>query len=113
MLAAGGAGMTSDSDDLEEALRENLKLRQELAAEVAKAKAASQRGGVAYRLGWVLYWACLIVAAVWAVGLLVATINNPAGPSQILVPVTFAFIFVPALVLYGLGRAFRYVLSGE
>ena len=104
--------MTSDSDDLEEALRENLKLRSELADEVSKAKAASQRG-VACRLGWVLYWACLIVAAVWAVGLLVATINSPAGPSQIVVPVTFAFIFVPALVLYGIGRASRYVLSGE
>jgi hypothetical protein len=41
--------MTSDSD-LEEALQENLKLRRELAAQVAKAK----RGGIAYRLGWVL-----------------------------------------------------------
>ena len=30
--------MTSDSDDLEQQLRENLKLRLELAAEVAKAK---------------------------------------------------------------------------
>ena len=54
-------GMTSDSDDLEEALRENLKLRSELADEVSKAKAASQRG-VACRLGWVLYWICLTFA---------------------------------------------------
>ena len=38
--------MTSDSDDLEEQLRENLKLRRELADEVSKAKAASQRGVV-------------------------------------------------------------------
>ena len=30
--------MTSNSDDLEKAVRENLKLRRELAAEVAKAK---------------------------------------------------------------------------
>jgi hypothetical protein len=35
--------MTSDSDSLEEALRENLKLRGELAAEVAKSKERSQR----------------------------------------------------------------------
>jgi hypothetical protein len=77
------------------------------------ALSAKQGDGIAYRLGRVLYWACLIVAAVWAVGLLVATTNSPAGPSQILVPATFAFIFVPALMLYGLGRAFRYVLSGE
>ena len=33
--------MTSDSDGLEEAVRENLKLRRELAAEAAKAKGAS------------------------------------------------------------------------
>jgi hypothetical protein len=38
--------MISDSDDLEQQLRENLKLRRELAAEVAKAKG----GGIAYRL---------------------------------------------------------------
>ena len=30
--------MTSDSDDLEEALRQNLKLRRELAAEVRKVR---------------------------------------------------------------------------
>ena len=40
--------MTSDSDGLEEVVRENLKLRGELAAEVAKAKVVSQRGGFAY-----------------------------------------------------------------
>lgn len=36
--------MTSDSDDLEQQLQENLRLRRELAAEVAKAKAISQNG---------------------------------------------------------------------
>jgi hypothetical protein len=39
--------MTSDHDDLEDALRQSLKLRRELAAKVAKAKG----GGSAYR--WV------------------------------------------------------------
>ena len=66
--------MTSDSDGLEEAVRDNLKLRDQLAREVAKAKGESQRGGV-YRLGWFRYWACLIVAAVWALGLIVAAIT--------------------------------------
>jgi hypothetical protein len=42
--------MTSNGDDLEEALRQNLKLRSELAAEVTGAKAESQRGGIVYRL---------------------------------------------------------------
>ena len=37
--------MTPDSDDLEEALRQNLRLRTELAAEVVKTKAESQPGG--------------------------------------------------------------------
>jgi hypothetical protein len=46
--------MTSGSDDLEQELRRNLKLRRELGTEAAKGKAAlnaKQRGGVAYRLG--------------------------------------------------------------
>jgi hypothetical protein len=76
--------MTSDSDDLERrALQENMKLRRELSTKVAKAEAASQRGGIAYRLGWVrvLYWTCFASGA--------------------------------GFLLYGLGRAFRYVLSGE
>ena len=55
--------MTSDSDDLEEALRQNLKLRSELAAEVAGAKAESQRGGIVYRLGGVLNCARLALAS--------------------------------------------------
>ena len=50
--------MTSDSDDLEQALQENLKLRRELAANVTAPKAASKREGT-LRLGWVLYWTCL------------------------------------------------------
>jgi chorismate mutase len=36
----GGGDMTSDTDELEHQLRENLRLRRELAAEVAKAKEA-------------------------------------------------------------------------
>ena len=35
MLGGWGVGMTSDSADLEETLRENLKLRSELADEVS------------------------------------------------------------------------------
>ena len=50
---ARASEMTSNSNDLEKALEENLKLRSELAANVAKPEVASQRGGMAYRLGWV------------------------------------------------------------
>jgi chorismate mutase len=42
--------MVSDSDDLEQQLQENLKLRRELVAEVAKSKAASQPDGVGFPL---------------------------------------------------------------
>jgi hypothetical protein len=99
--------MTSDSDDLEQQLRENLKLRRELAAEVAKAKAATQRSGITYRLGWVLYWICSALALV-AVLLSVLATTSPLGSTE-----AFLGFGVTALVLYGLGRAFRYVLSGE
>ena len=68
--------MASDNDDLERALQENLKLRSQLAAEVAKAK---QGGGMTYRLGWVLYWTCLILVGMWVALLLVIAITNPKG----------------------------------
>ena len=42
-VVAECAGMTSDRDELEEALRQNLKLRRELAAEVAKARDSSAK----------------------------------------------------------------------
>ena len=114
--------MTSGSDDLEQELRRNLKLRRELGAEAAKGKAAlnaKQRGGVAYRLGWVLYWICLALMAAWLCALIWDTID----------PYRFASFwrtlgyrgqgaealvrFTPFILLYGIGRAFRYVLSGR
>jgi hypothetical protein len=100
--------MTSDSDDLEQELRRNLELRHELGA-VAEGQAPKQDRGIAYRLGWVLYWACLAVIALywawWAVRLIGTDWNDW----------TFfpGLLGVPALLLYGLGRAFRYVLSGQ
>ena len=60
--------MTSDRDDLEQALQENLKLRRELGDQVAKANRAAASLN---RLGWVLYWFCLgligLYAAFWLV----------------------------------------------
>ena len=97
--------MTSDSDDLERQLRENLKLRLELAAEVAKAKGANKGSGIAYRLGWVLYWICLLLAL--ASGLYVLGSMAGAGILSLIAA------WMSALALYGIGRAFRYVLSVE
>src|SRR5215510_9632766 len=99
--------MTSDSDDLERALQENLKLRRELAAKAAKGEAAIRRGGMSYRLGWVLYWTCAALALVAALVCVAAYASRDQ----------FHYLFlgagVAAFVLYGLGRALRYILSGD
>jgi hypothetical protein len=107
--------MTSDSDDLEQALQENLKLRRELAANVTAPKAASKREGMAYRLGWVLYWTCLALIGLYATFWLV--VLQDASGTAIIDDLkdwsTILGLGLPVVGLYGLGRAFRYVLSGE
>ena len=110
--------MTSGGDDLEQELRRNLKLRRELGAEAAKGKAAlsaKQGGGIAYRLGWVLYWACLgligLYAAFWLVVLRDASWEGIIGDLKDWT--TVLGLALPVVGLYALGRAFRYVLSGE
>jgi hypothetical protein len=52
--------MTSDSDDLEQQLRDNLKLRRELSAEVAKARDSR----TSPRVSRGFYWLGIILAAV-------------------------------------------------
>ena len=64
------------------------------------------RGGMAYRLGWVLYWTCLVLAGMWAV-FFAYCIPWSANLASLVI---FAG---PSLLLYGLGRGFRYVLSCE
>jgi hypothetical protein len=105
--------MTSDSDDLEQQLRENLKLRRELAAEVARANgsSANRGGGIAYRLGQVLYWICFALIGAWVLFFLNVTLwggEKWGSPYDTIL----AFI-LPVAILYGIGRAFRYLLSGE
>jgi len=98
--------MTSDSDDLEQQLRENLKLRAELGAKVAKAKQ-----GMAYRLGWALYWTCLLLAGGWA-AVTLWLITESFAVEDIRLG-QWSVAAGPPLLLYGLGRALRYVLSSE
>ena len=129
--------MTSDSDDLEKQLREkvklrrelgdleeqleqNLKLRRELGAKIAKARDKNAKD----RLGWALYWILLALAGIWVLiwlwmlhggffGLQSAGVEhaievfmrNPLGQ--------LAFMGVPVLMFYSLGRVIRYLLSGE
>jgi hypothetical protein len=167
--AARDAGTTSDHDGLEELLRQNLKLRGELGAEIVKAsyRSASQRGegslgsdevpetspvkddleglrrelrfrrelklrreleaelprkegnshksggGVAYRFGEFLYWACLMLGLIWIALCLFLAINSSVEQNQLLTPATLAVILVPPLLLHGIGRDLRFVLSGR
>jgi len=129
--------MTSDSDDLERQLREkvklrrelgdleeqleqNLKLRRELGAKIAKARDRNAKD----RVGWALYWILLALAGIWVVnwlwmlhggffGLQSAGVEhaievfmrNPLGQ--------LAFMGVPVLMFYSLGRVIRYLLARE
>jgi hypothetical protein len=105
-----GAAMASDKDDLEHELRHNLKLRRKLGVQAGKAEAAisgKQGGGVVYRLGLVLYWTCLVLAV--ALGLFVWRFFSMDSEGAL--PLIAGGLI--ALLFYGLGRAFRYVLSGE
>ena len=80
---------------------------------------AKQSGGFAYRLGWVLYWVCLALAVVWVVVLFLSSGEGTKAPQFLLEklredPLSFGLFFgLPPLILYGLGRALRYVLSGK
>ena len=97
---------------------------------------AKQGGGVAYRLGWVLYWTCLALVGlwlVWGILIVVALIDYPYSDPPYTMTLSerdytgdfserdytgdfleaLVIVGVPAVALYALGRAFRYVLSGE
>jgi hypothetical protein len=60
-------------------------------------------------LGNVIYWAARIVASLWAVFVLVTTANQAHPDWTIFVPVAI----VGAAVIWGFGRAARYVLAGQ
>ncbi len=98
-------------DELDEALQENLKLRSELGDRVAKAKHVE---GMAYRLGWVLYWTCTALAALSALIAVAALLSQLGIFSQREFPSDHLLGGVlTAMILYAVGRAFRYVLSWE
>ena len=68
-----------------------------------------------YRLGWTLHWVCLVLITMYALFWLAVlqgstwqVIRSDLSDWTVLLAVSS-----PVIVLYGLGRAFRYVLSGE
>jgi hypothetical protein len=94
-------------DDLEEELRQNLKLRRELAVEIGNVRVPKL--GM-HRLGWTLYWICLTLAAVWILMSLQLIPNDYWSEMGL---VRIAIWFSPVLLLYGAGRALREILSYE
>jgi hypothetical protein len=116
--AAGGVVMVSDSDGLEEALRENLKLRSGLAAEVAKSRERAQRLSRGFhRLGLIL---ALIAGAVR-----IAFIAHDAVTLRLWevtygdLPVVFfgaliglVEVAVVCLAVYGVVRVIGWVIGG-
>ena len=71
---------------------------------------------MSHQLGWVLYLSCLAIALGWTLffGFVVA-VESEAGLLAAIRkdPTILAVAGIPALVLYGVGRAFRYALSKE
>jgi hypothetical protein len=104
--------MSSHTDELEKELRQNLKLRRELGVNAAKATAAialEQRNRFAYRLGRFLYWAFLVLAVTWA-GFVAFLASGEDDLSRHWLFYLLVFS-IPMLLLYGVGRALRFILS--
>jgi hypothetical protein len=64
--------------------------------------------GIAYRLGWALYWFCLMLGALW-VGFTYWYFSDSDAPDRVWGTLTTGGS--GAIFAYGLGRFFRYVLS--
>src|SRR5262245_31911959 len=98
--------MTSKSDDLEQALQENLKLRSELAANVAKAKSGgSQRISRGFhRLGLFAAAICVSISSATLIYMWLA--GGSISWSHLLITLAVS------LVMYGLIRAIDWVIGG-
>jgi hypothetical protein len=112
--------MTSEPDDLEKALQENLKIRRKLARKTWEVRERNAKD----RVGWAIYYASLALAGLWILfwlwmlyggfseaqsrGLEHAIRLFMQNPLRQL-----AVMGTPVLLLYSLGRSIRYALSGE
>lgn len=69
--------------------------------------------GIAYRLGWAIYWICIVVGLVW-VGGIYLYLSNAVGERSAF-PWTFFAVMAGsgAAISYAAGRFLRYVLSDE
>ena len=69
--------------------------------------------GIAYRLGWAIYWIFVVVAIAW-VGGIYLYLSNAVGERSAF-PWTFFVVMAGsgAALSYAAGRFLRYVLSDE
>ena len=114
------ADMSSERDDLEQVLQENLKLRRKLGRQTWEVRERNAKD----RVGYAFYYTSLALAGLWILlwlwmlyggfsdaqsrgveHAISVFMQNPLGQ--------LAFMGIPVLLLYSLGRAIRFALSGE
>ena len=112
--------MPSEPDDLEQALQENLKIRRKLARKTWEVRERNAKD----RVGWALYYLSLSFAGLWILlwlwmlygGFSEAQSRGIEHAIRLFMqnPLRqLPFMGTPVLLLYSLGRAIRYALSGE
>ena len=105
-----GAGMTSDSDDLEQQLQENLKLRRELASAVSKDSSANQGQRVSRGFHrFAVFLAVFAFLAAATVTILIVIEKHDALHSLGAGAINGLIV---GLVVYGLVRAVGWVIGG-
>jgi hypothetical protein len=114
------ADMSSEPDDLEQALQENLKIRRKLARKTWEVRERNAKD----RVGWALYHLSLAFAGLWILlwpwmlygGFSEEQSRGVEHATRLFMPnplKQIAFVGIPVLLLYSLGRSIRYALSGE
>jgi len=63
------------------------------------------------RLGNVIFWACSLAAVIWITALLFMFLNDPSrGPGLLAIG---AALGIPSILIFLIGWAVRYVLTGK
>jgi hypothetical protein len=113
MLEAWGADMTSDSTDLEQELQQNLQIRRELGAELAKVDRIGAARLAAVRLGSVFFWlACILATLVLLIGGWVIYNVHPESDVGKQPLFYFGITLVASIVIWLIGSGLRYLLVG-
>ena len=106
--------MSSEREDLEQVLQENLKLRRKLGRQTWEVRERNAKD----RVGYAFYYTSLALAGLWMLygGFSEAQSRGVEHATRLFMqnPLKqLAFMGIPVLLLYSLGRSIRYALSGE